>query len=143
MQKLILNWVLSVAVFLYRATGGRVGGSMSGVDVLLLTATGRKSGKKRTIPLVYIRDGSAYVITASAGGADKHPGWFFNVRSNPNVTIQVKDKQIRAVAEVASPEKKSELWPQLLKVASNFASYQQRTSREIPMVILHPLNEAA
>ena len=82
-------------------------------------------------------DGSAYVITASAGGADRHPGWFFNVRSNPNVTIQVKDRQIRAMAEVASPEKKSELWLQLLKVAPNFASYQRRTSRNIPMVILH------
>jgi len=139
MQKLILNWVLSVAVFLYRATGGRVGGSMNGVDVLLLTAPGRKSGKKRTIPLAYIRDGSAYVITASAGGADKHPGWFFNVRSNPQVTLQVKDQQMRAVAEVAGSEKKSELWPQLLKVAPNFASYQQRTSREIPMVILRPV----
>ena len=143
MQKLLLNWALSVAVFLYRATGGRVGGSMNGVAILLLTARGRKSGKERTIPLVYIRDGSSYVITASAGGADKHPGWFFNVRSNPNVTIQVKDKQIRVVAEVAEPEKKSELWPQLLKVAPGFASYQQRTSREIPMVILRPLNEAA
>jgi len=59
MQKLILNWVLSVAVFLYRVTGGRVGGSMSGVLVLLLTTTGRKSGKERTVPLVYIKDGSA------------------------------------------------------------------------------------
>jgi F420H(2)-dependent quinone reductase len=137
MQKLILNWVLSVIVFLYRATGGHIGGSMNGVPVLLLTATGRRSGKERTIPLIYIMDGSAYVITASAGGADRHPGWFFNVRSNPNVTIQVKDRQIRAMAEVASPEKKSELWLQLLKVAPNFASYQRRTSRNIPMVILH------
>jgi F420H(2)-dependent quinone reductase len=143
MQKLILNWVLSVAVFLYRATGGRVGGSMNRVPVLLLTARGRKSGKERTIPLIYIMDGSSYVITASAGGADKHPGWFFNVHSNPNVTIQVKDKQIQAVAKVAGPEKKSELWSQLLKVAPGFAAYQQRTSREIPMVILHPIKEAA
>lgn len=138
MQKLILKWVLSVAVFLYRATGGRVGGSMNRVPVLLLTTTGRKSGKERTVPLVYIRDGSAYVITASAGGADKHPGWFFNVSSNPNVTIQVKDQQIKARAEVASPQKKSELWSQLLKVAPSFASYQRRTSRDIPMVILRP-----
>lgn len=143
MQKLILNWVLSVAVFLYRATDGRVGGSMNRVPVLLLTARGRKSGKERTIPLIYIMDGSSYVITASAGGADKNPGWFFNVHSNPNVTIQVKDKRIRAVAEVAGPEKKSELWLQLLKVAPGFAAYQQRTSREIPMMILHPVKEVA
>jgi F420H(2)-dependent quinone reductase len=88
-----------------------------------------------------LRDSSSYVITASAGGADRHPGWFFNVRSNPQVTIQVKDKQMAAVAEVAGPEKRSQLWAQLLKVAPIFASYQQRTRREIPMVILHPVNE--
>lgn len=141
MQKLIFRTVLSFLVFLYTSTGGRIGGRMNGVDVLLLTTTGRKSGKKRTLPLVYIRDGSAYVITASAGGADKHPGWFFNVRSNPQATIRVKDKQIRVEAEVVGPEKKSELWARLLEVAPVFAGYQKRTSREIPMVILRPVEE--
>src|SRR6266513_116131 len=128
MRMLIFN----VMVFLYNVSGGRIGGKMGKLPVLLLTTTGRKTGKQRTLPLGYIMDDSSYVITASAGGADKHPGWFFNVRSTPNVTIQVKDQKIRAVAEVAGPEKKSELWPQLLKVSPGFAAYQQRTSREIP-----------
>src|SRR5947207_2526119 len=110
MLKSIIRSALSLMVFLYRATGGRLGGKMNGVNVLLLTTTGRRSGKQRTVPLMYIMDGSAYVITASAGGADRHPGWFFNVRSNPHVTIQVKDKRIAVVAEVAGPEKKPELW---------------------------------
>jgi F420H(2)-dependent quinone reductase len=139
--KFIFKGVLSLMVFLYTSTGGRIGGTMNGGDVLLLTTTGRKSGKQRTVPLLYIRDGSAYVITASAGGADRHPGWFFNVRSNPQATIQVKDKQMRVVAEVAGPGKKSELWAQLLEIAPFFARYQQRTQREIPMVILHPVDE--
>jgi deazaflavin-dependent oxidoreductase (nitroreductase family) len=86
-------------------------------------------------------DGSAYVITASAGGADKNPGWFFNIRSNPQATIQVKDKHIKVMAEIAGQEKKSELWARLIEVAPNFAGYQKRTSREIPMVILHPVEQ--
>jgi deazaflavin-dependent oxidoreductase (nitroreductase family) len=133
--------IFKVIVFLYNVSGGRIGGKMDKVPVLLLTATGRKTGKKRTLPLVYIMDGSAYVITASAGGADKNPGWFFNIRSNPQTTIQVKDKHIKVTAKVAEPEKKSELWSRLVEVAPNFAGYQKRTSREIPMVILHPVEE--
>jgi len=128
-------------VFLYNVTGGRIGGKMGKLPILLLTTTGRKSGKQRTLPLVYIMDDSAYVITASAGGADKNPSWFFNIRSNPQATIQVKDKHIKVTAEIAEQEKKSELWARLVEVAPNFAGYQKRTSREIPMVILHPKEE--
>ncbi len=137
----MLKLILKVMVFLYNVSGGRIGGKMGKVPVLLLTTTGRKTGKQRTLPLVYIMDGSAYVITASAGGADKHPGWFFNIRSNPQATIQVKDKHIPVTAEIAGPEKKPELWARLVEGAPNFAEYQKRTSREIPMVILHPVEE--
>ena len=133
--------IFKVMVFLYNVSGGRIGGKMGEVPVLLLTTTERKSGKQRTLPLIYIMDDSAYVITASAGGADKHPGWFFNIRSNPQATIQVKDKHIKVKAEVAGQEKKSELWARLVEVAPNFAGYEKRTSREIPMVILHPVEE--
>ena len=118
--------IFKVIVFLYNVSGGRIGGKMDKVPVLLLTATGRKTGKKRTLPLIYIMDGSAYVITASAGGADKNPGWFFNIRSNPQATIQVKDKHITVMAEIAGQEKKSELWARLVEVAPNFAGYQNR-----------------
>ena len=133
--------IFKVIVFLYNVSGGRIGGKMGKVPILLLTTTGRKTGKQRTLPVVYIMDGSAYVITASAGGADKHPGWFFNIRSNPQATIQVKDKHIKVTAEVTGQEKKPELWARLVEVAPNFAVYQKRTSREIPMVILHPVEE--
>ncbi len=133
--------ILKVAVFLYNVSGGRIGGKMGKMPVLLLTTTGRKTGKQRTLPLIYIMEGSAYVITASAGGADRHPGWFFNIRSNPQVVIRVKDTQIKVTAEITGPEKKSELWARLVAVAPNFAGYQKRTSRDIPMVILHPVEE--
>ncbi len=111
MRMLIFN----VMVFLYNVTGGRIGGKMGKLPILLLTTTGRKSGKQRTLPLVYIMDDSAYV--------------------------QVKDKHIKVTAEIVGPEKKSELWARLVAVAPNFAGYQKRTSREIPMVILHPKEE--
>jgi deazaflavin-dependent oxidoreductase (nitroreductase family) len=142
-MKFIGQLVFSLMNFLYRASGGRIGGKMGQVEVLLLTTTGRKSGKKRTLPLVYIMDGPAYVITASAGGADKNPGWFFNVRSNPQSLIQVREKQIKVTAEVAEPEKRSELWARLVELAPNFAGYEKRTSREIAMVILRPVGEQA
>jgi deazaflavin-dependent oxidoreductase (nitroreductase family) len=122
-------------------SGGRIGGKVGKLPVLLLTTTGRKTGKQRTLPVGYIMDGSDFVITASAGGADKHPSWFFNIRSNPQATIQVKDKHIQVTAEIAGPEKKPELWARLVEVAPNFAGYQKRTSREIPMVILRPVEE--
>jgi len=133
--------IFKVMVFLYNVSGGRIGGKIGKLPVLLLTATGRKTGKQRTLPLGYIMDDSDYVITASAGGADKNPGWFFNIRSNPQATIQVKDAHIKVKAEVAGQEKKSELWARLVEVAPNFAGYEKRTSREIPMVILHPVEE--
>ncbi len=133
--------ILKLMVFLYRVSGGRIGGKMGKVSTLLLTTTGRKTGKQRTLPLNYIMDGPAYVITASASGADRDPGWFFNIRSNPQAVIQVKDKQIKVTAEIVGPEKKPELWARLVEVAPNYAGYQKRTSRDIPMVILHPVEE--
>lgn len=133
--------ILKVIIFLYNVSGGRIGGKMGNAPVLLLTTTGRKTGKQRILPLVYIMDGPAYVVTASAGGADRHPGWFFNIRDNPQATIKVKDKHMKVTAEIAGPEKKPELWARLVELAPNFAGYQKRTSREIPMVILHPVEE--
>ena len=131
------------SVLLYHLTGERAyrGSADSPAGFLKLTTTGRKSGKQRSVHLIYIRDGSAYVVTASNGGRQRHPGWFFNVRSNPQVTIKVQDTEVSAVAEVAGPEKRRELWPRLLEIAPLYAGYEKHTSREIPMVILRPSNE--
>ena len=141
MLKLILKVMISVIVFLYRSTGGRIGGRIQGLPVLLLTTTGRKSGKPRTVPLGYLRDGSTYVIIASYGGLPRHPAWFFNLQSHPEANIQAKKVQVQVRAELANPEKKRELWARLLEVAPGYANYQKRTSRDIPMVILHSVDE--
>jgi len=131
------------SVTMYHLTGERAyrGSADSPAGFLKLTTTGRKSGKQRSTHLIYIRDGSAYVVTASNGGKQRHPGWFFNVRSNPQVTIQVQDTQLSAVAEVAGPEKRKELWARLISIAPFYAGYEKRASREIPMVILRPVDE--
>ena len=91
--------------------------------------------------LLYIRDGPAYVVTASNGGKQSPPGWFFNVRSNQEVSMQVQDRQVSAVAEIAAPDKRRELWARLLEIAPMYAGYEKKTSREIPMVILQPVDE--
>jgi deazaflavin-dependent oxidoreductase (nitroreductase family) len=132
------GFFLSLLIFLYRSGGGRIGGRIGKNPVLLLTTKGRRSGKPRTVPVMYFMDGSAYIVTASAGGAQRNPGWFFNVRSNPQATVEVGLQRINVEGEVASQEKRAELWTRLLELAPGFANYQKRTNREIPMVILRP-----
>ena len=128
-------------VLVYTISGGRIDPSSDQAGFLKLTSVGRKSGKQRTVMLMYIRDGDSYVVTASNGGKPQHPGWFFNVQSNPEVTLQLKGQQKKAVAEVAGPEKRNELWARLVEIAPMFASYPKRTDRVIPMVILRPVDE--
>jgi deazaflavin-dependent oxidoreductase (nitroreductase family) len=125
---------------LYRATNGRLLGKIAGgkVPLLLLTTTGRKSGKKRTTPLGYMQDDGSYVVVASFNGAPKHPAWYLNLGTKPEVELRVKDRQLRARAETADPEEKARLWPRLLEMYPSYADYQAKTSREIPVVVLHP-----
>lgn len=132
-----------VSVVLYHLTGGYAyrGSATSPAGFLKLTTTGRKSGKLRTVHLIYIRDGSDYVVIASHGGSQRHPGWFFNVKSNPQVSIQVQNTRLTAMAEIADTDKRRELWARLLEIAPFYAAYERRTAREIPLVILRPLAE--
>ena len=129
------------SLILYNLTGGRIymGSAEDPVGLLVLKTTGRKTGQPRSVSLVYIKSGSSFVISASNAGRDKHPGWFFNLRSNPQVTVRIKDQQIEAVAEVADSERRNQLWEQLVKASPMFARYPKLTSREIPMVLLHPV----
>jgi deazaflavin-dependent oxidoreductase (nitroreductase family) len=126
-------------VSLYRLTNGRVGGHVAGLQVLLLTTIGRKSGEERTTPLGYfIREGN-YIITASNAGRNANPAWFHNLRANPHVKIEIKNQHIDAEAHVAPPEKRASLWSTLIALSPWYANYSKKTNREIPMVILHPL----
>jgi deazaflavin-dependent oxidoreductase (nitroreductase family) len=129
---------MAIHIFLYRLTDGRFGGEMRGFKVLLLTTTGRKSGQKRTTPLGYFDYDGGYVITASNGGLPRNPGWYYNLKGNPQVTVQVKDRAMTAVAEEVKGNLRNQLWDQLIEQAPGYAEYPKRTTREIPMVILRP-----
>ena len=135
----MLKLFINMAVFLYKVTNGAVGGSMLGLPVLLLTSTGRKSGQSRTVPLGFLKDGATYVVIASNGGNPRHPAWFFNLQSNPEATIQVKNTQLKVRAEQANLEQRRQLWARLVEASPNYAKYQQRANREIPVMILSPL----
>lgn len=135
----------SIQVWLYRKTGGRIGGKWRvgsafprGVPVLLLTTIGNKTGLRRTTPLLYIEDGPRLVIVASQGGLPRHPGWYFNLKANPDVEVEV-GRETRAMrAREATPGERAGLWPRLVAHYRDFEQYQAWTERTIPVVLLEP-----
>jgi proline iminopeptidase len=121
----------------YRETGGEVGHKWKrGSKILLLTTKGRKSGEPRTIPLIYEGDGDRYVIVASKGGAPEHPGWYRNLQKDPNVELQVRDEVFPARARTAEGEERERLWQLVNEQWPDYDSYQTKTDREIPVVVL-------
>jgi deazaflavin-dependent oxidoreductase (nitroreductase family) len=121
----------------YRETGGEVGHRWKrGSKILLLTTKGRKSGEPRTKPLIYEADGDRYVIVASKGGAPEHPDWYENLQAEPNVELQVLDEVFPARAHVAEGEERERLWQLVNQQWPDYDSYQEKTDREIPVVVL-------
>ena len=120
----------------YRATGGRVGGRVAGMPVLLLTTRGRTSGRPRTTPLTYFEDGGAVVLVGSYGGDDREPGWLRNLRADPAVEVRMGGRSRPMAARVATAEEKARLWPGIVATYGGYARYQARTERDIPLVVL-------
>ena len=120
----------------YIETDGRDGHIWEGVTTLLLTTTGRRSGQPRTTPLIYGRAGDKYLIVASRGGAPKHPSWYENLVANPLVQVQVMSDRFKARARTATAAEKPALWKTMATIWPPYDEYQQRTTREIPVVIL-------
>jgi deazaflavin-dependent oxidoreductase (nitroreductase family) len=123
----------------YRATDGREGYEWQGTKILLLTTTGRRSGENRDSALIYGRYGDAYLVVASKGGADQAPAWYLNLRENPEVEVQVKEQRFPARARTATPSERAALWGTMTAAWPAYDQYQTRTSREIPIVVLDPL----
>ena len=124
--------------WLYRSTGGVIGGRFRGGPVLLLTTVGRRTGLARTRPLIYFPDGKAFVIVGSNSGRDVHPAWCFNLRSNPTAEIEVGRKRLRVEARQAEGAERDRLWQLVIRTLPFYADYQTKTRREIPLMILAP-----
>lgn len=120
----------------YRDSGGERGYHWRGTEILLLTTTGRRSGKLRTTPLIHRVDGERWVVVASKGGAPEHPGWYENLLADPHAAIQVRAEEIPVLASTASGEERERLWSLLAEVWPAYNDYQGKTEREIPVVVL-------
>jgi F420H(2)-dependent quinone reductase len=126
-------------VLVYRLSGGRLAGKwMHGEPMLLLTTIGRKSGEPRTVTLVYMRDGERLLVVGSQAGLSTDPMWMKNAEANPNVTVEIGADRKAMHARRGTAEEKARYWPALCAMNSDYADYQSRTSREIPILILDP-----
>ena len=135
----VLRHSITGHTVVYRATHGLVGHRFPGAPpMLLLDHVGAKSGKRRTTPLTYLREGEKLVIVASKGGHPKNPSWFHNLRANPDTTVQVGSRRRPVRARVATPAEHTRLWPRVVDLYGGYRDYQERTDREIPLVILEP-----
>lgn len=130
------SWFGKLHRTVYEKTGGRIGANLAGLRMLLLTTTGRKSGKQFTTPLACFSDGDDLVVVASNNGSDQPPAWWLNLKQKPEAKIRYGREQHRVRAELADAEERARLWPWLLKQNPPYARYEKRTKREIPVVIL-------
>ncbi|MHB8246743.1 MAG: nitroreductase/quinone reductase family protein [Acidimicrobiales bacterium] len=128
--------------FVLGVTGGHLGWSAAGMPVVELTTTGRRSGQaRRTMLTSPYQEGSTIVIVASRGGDDHHPAWYLNLRDHPEVTVSLRGERARRMlAQVAGPAERARLWPIIAADHPNYAGYQQKTTREIPLVLLSPIH---
>ncbi|MBE1492823.1 nitroreductase family deazaflavin-dependent oxidoreductase [Plantactinospora soyae] len=132
-----VKWVARQAQ-VYEESGGTKGTTVNGAPCLLLDYRGRRSGGWHRTVLIYGRDGESYLVVASNGGGDAHPLWFRSVAENPDVRLRVGADRFPARAERLLPEEKTRVWPHLVEVFAPYDAYQQKTSRDIPVVRLHP-----
>lgn len=127
--------------FVFRATGGKVGKRLVDNDMLLLTTTGRTTGRAHTVPLLYLRDGDRLVVFASWGGRDVHPHWYLNLACRPRVEVELPGERRSMTARVARDVEREEWWGRARAAYDGYAVYQGRTERQIPVVFLEPQPE--
>lgn len=127
-----------VEAYLANPDGRSTGAGPSGLPTLLLTCVGRKSGEKRTVPLVFLQHGEDMVIVGSLAGYDKHPTWYLNIRANPKCWVQLDRRKVTAVAHDATDIEREELWPQLTTIFPLWGYFQKQTTRPFPIIILSP-----
>src|SRR5947209_14317793 len=134
----LFNRMSAANVRLYRLSGGRLGNHIGRAPVLLLHHVGRRSGKARVSPLLYLEDGDRLVVVASKGGFDQDPAWFRNLIASPETEVEVGRERRRVRARQAGQEERDALWPRLVEMYPAYADYQRSTDRAIPVVVLDP-----
>ena len=123
---------------MYRVSRGRALGTVAGMPVLLLTTTGRRSGTERTTPLTFFREAADLVVIASNGGADRPPDWWLNLQHDPRAVVEIGTDRLAVSARSASAAEHERLWPGIVATYAGYAEYQERTTRQIPVVLLTP-----
>jgi F420H(2)-dependent quinone reductase len=132
----LANLIPRANVIVYRRSNGRLGGKMEDLPVLILHTVGRKSGKVRQSPLLHIRDGEDYVVVGSRGGSDAPPAWWLNLQAMPEATVEIKGSRRQVFAREATAAERAAYWPQLTAGYPFYDDYQERTARELPVIVL-------
>lgn len=132
----VVRFFTQLHVVLYRLTNGKA--QIPRYPTMLLTVRGRKTGKLRTIPLIYIPDGQRFIIAAAYSGSDHHPTWWLNLQQSGEALVQVMGAKVRVRAVQATPREREDFWPRLVAMYPYFTEYQERTERQIPVIILEP-----
>ena len=139
MNDTAIKLVTTLHKAVFRASNGKLLNLGSGMPVLMLTTTGRKSGQPRETMLTSpLQDGDKVMLVASKGGDDRNPAWFLNLRENPAVTVMMGGRTRHMTAHVADPAEKAGLWARIIADHDNYAGYQAKTERDIPVVVLEP-----
>ena len=132
------NWNAKI-IEEFRANGGKVGGPFEGAPILLLHTTGAKSGQERVNPMMYQKVGDGYAVFASKGGAPTHPDWYHNLLAQPKVTAEIGTGTVELIARVAGGDEREPIWAAQKAAYPGFADYEQKTTRQIPVIILEPV----
>jgi F420H(2)-dependent quinone reductase len=141
LRRWLIRAMSKTHLLIHRLSRGRLLGRVAGMPVLLLTTTGRRSDKPRTTPLTFFRDGANLVVIASNGGAERPPDWSLNLEQNPRAVVKIGTDEQTVQARTASPEERERLWVGITATYSGYAGYQQKTARQIPVLILEPDRE--
>ncbi len=138
LQRTMARQFMKLAVALYRRSGGRIGGTTKGAPVLLLTTTGRKSGKAWTNPVIYQHDGRRLIVIASGAGSAEHPSWWLNLRSTPKATVELGRDRMEVTASEADDAERDRLWALMVAAYPAYNVYTTKTSRRMPVIVLDP-----
>lgn len=136
--RLAMKYFARAHIRVYRRTNGRVGAKLLWFPAALITTTGRKSGRPRTTPTLYLDDGDRVILPASFGGRDSDPAWYLNLESNPEVHVQIRSRHLDLRARDATEDERKRYWPRLIRMYPPYRGYRQAADRVIPMVVCEP-----